>query len=60
MTVTQLRAMISKLFKVDVLHQELLYRGLEDTQDYPIDEDFRQLSFYSMADGGKIMIKTIE
>lgn len=57
MTVTQLKSLCSKLFKGDLLKLKLYYRGLEDTQDYPLDEDFRQLSFYSMADGGKIMIK---
>jgi len=57
MTVTQLKSMCSKLFKGDILKLSLEYRGLEDTQDYPLDEDFRQLSFYSMDDGGKIMVK---
>lgn len=56
MTVTALKAMCSKLFKIDVLEQRLTYRGLEDSQDYPIDEDFRQLTFYSMAEGGKISV----
>ena len=41
MTVTQLRALISKLFKIEVMQQELYYRGLEDTQDYLIDTDHR-------------------
>ena len=41
MTVTALKAMCSKLFKVDVLSLKLLYRGLEDTQDYELDEEFR-------------------
>jgi len=57
MTVTALKAMCSKLYKEDVLNINLEYRGLEDTQDYPLDEEERQLSFYSMADGGKIMVK---
>lgn len=52
-----MKAMCSKLFKVDLLKVELFYRGPEDTQDYPLDEEFRQLSFYSMADGGKIMVR---
>ena len=45
MTVTALKAMCSKLFKEDVLNIILDYRGPEDTQDYPLDEEYRQLSF---------------
>lgn len=41
MTVSALKAMISKLFKVETIHQKVSYRGLEDTVDYPVDEDFR-------------------
>ena len=57
MTVNALKAMCSKLFKGDMLSLRLEYRGVEDTQEYPLDEEFRQLSFYSMADGGKITVK---
>jgi len=57
MSVTDLKAMCSKLFKIDVLDQSLSYWGPEDTQEYPLDDDFRQLTFYSMADEGKIMVR---
>ena len=57
MSVSSLKAMCSKLFKVEVIKQKLTYRGLEDTMEYPLDEDFRTLSFFSMADGGKIYIR---
>lgn len=41
MSVSALKAMISKMFKVETIHQKISYRGLEDTVDYPVDEDFR-------------------
>lgn len=31
--------------------------GPEDTQEYPLDEDFRQLSFYSMGEDGKVFVR---
>ena len=58
MTVSALKAMLSKLFKVEVLNQILSYKGLEDPQDFPIDEDFRQLKFFSIAEGGSLFIRT--
>jgi hypothetical protein len=57
MTVTALKAMCSKLFKVDILNQSLSYKGPEDKHDYLLDEDFRTLSFYSMSDGGSIILR---
>jgi hypothetical protein len=57
MQVSSLKAMCSKLFKVEVINQKLAYRGPVDTQEYPLDEDFRTLSFFSMADGGKIFVR---
>jgi len=41
MTISALKAMISKLFKVEVLEQDLHYKGLEDMDFLPIDEDHR-------------------
>ena len=41
MTISALKAMISKLFKVEVLEQDLHYMGLEDEDYLPIDEDHR-------------------
>ena len=57
MTVAALKNMCAKLFKIDMLSIALEYRGLDDTLDYPLDEEQRQLSFYSMADGGKLYVK---
>lgn len=57
MTITALKAMVAKIFKVNPLEQSLYYHGPEDTMDYPLDEEYRQLSFYSMAEGGKIIIR---
>jgi len=59
MGVTDLKATICKLFKIEVIEQYLAYKGPEDTQEYPLDEDFRQLSFYSMAEGGEIYVRHI-
>ena len=59
MTVTDLKAMCSKLFKLNVLEQYLCYQGPEDTQEYPLDEDFRQISFFSMADEGKLFVRNM-
>ncbi len=52
MTVTNLKAMCSKLFKVNLLNMKLTYRGPEDVIDYDLDEEARQLSYYSVGDGG--------
>ena len=39
MTISGLKALCSKLFKVDVLDQHLFYRGPEDEIEYPLDQD---------------------
>ena len=59
MTVAQLKAMCSKLFKIEVIQQNLVYmeEGFDGTFDF--DEDQRQLSFYSLKDGGKIIVSEI-
>jgi hypothetical protein len=57
MSVSDLKAMLSKVFKIEVLNQKLSYWGPEDTHEYPLDEDFRQLSFYSIADDGKLYLR---
>ena len=59
MSVADLKAMFSKLFKVEVLHQKLFYRGPEDTMEYELDEDQRLLSFYSMDEGGKVFVREV-
>ena len=60
MTVMQLKAMCAKLFKVEVTQQMLMYveDGVEG--EYDFEEEYRQLSFYSIKDAGKIYIRRIE
>jgi len=41
MTVSALKAMLSKLFKVEVLRQFITYQGLDDVAPLSIDEDHR-------------------
>ena len=59
MTVAALKSMCSKLFKIEVIHQQLFYieEGVEGEFDF--DEDQRQLSFFSIKDGGKIMVREV-
>ena len=57
MTISALKAMISKLFKIEVLAQELEFKGLDDVDYLSIDEDHRQLSFFGIAEGGKLIIR---
>ena len=57
MTVAQLKAMCSKLFKVELIKCKLVYieEGFEG--EYDFDEDHRQLSFFSVKDGGSIIVR---
>ena len=55
MTVKDLKSMCAKLFKIEVLQQKLVY-SLESMQ-YELDEDLRQLSYYSIQEGGLISVK---
>ena len=57
MTVNELKAMCSKLFKIEVIKQKLTYK-FEGCSEYVLDEDLRQLSFYSVADGGEVKIES--
>lgn len=57
MTVADLKAMCSKMFKIEVLAQLLTYRGETDTQEYQLDEEQRMLSFFSLKDGDKVFVK---
>ena len=43
----------------EVLHQQLFYRGPEDTMEYAFDEDQRLLSFFGVDDGGKIYVREL-
>lgn len=60
MTVNQLKAMCAKLFKIEVTQQTLMYveEGVEGEFDF--DEEYRQLSFYSIKDGGKIFVRQLQ
>jgi len=57
MTVAQLKAMCSKLFKVEVINQQLIYVETGFDGEYAFDEDHRQLSFFGVKDGGKIIVR---
>jgi hypothetical protein len=57
MTVSALKAMCSKLFRAEIIRQKLIYKDEDNTAAYILDEDFRQLSFYSVRDGGVIIIE---
>ena len=59
MTVNQLKAMCAKLFKIEVTEQTLMYveEGVEGEFDF--EEEYRQLSFYSIKDGGKIYVRNL-
>jgi len=57
MTVAQLKAMCSKLFKIEVMEQTLVYIEEGYDQEFPFDEEQRQLSIYSIRDGGKIIVR---
>jgi len=59
MTVNQLKAMCAKLFKIEVTEQTLMYveEGMEGEFDF--EEEYRQLSFYSIKDGGKIYVRNL-
>ena len=59
MTVAQLKAMCSKLFKVEVIRQKLMYmeEGFEGTFDFDVEQ--RSLSFYSIKEGGKIIVQEV-
>jgi len=56
MSVTNLKAMCSKLFKINLLNMKIVYRGPEDVIDYDLDEEARQLSYYSVGEGGVFKI----
>ena len=51
--------MCSKLFKVEVISQKLVYVEEGYAGEYVFDEDHRQLSFFSIKDGGKIIVREI-
>lgn len=57
MTVAALKSVCSKLFKVEALKVKLFYQEDGYEGDYFLDEDQRQLSFFSVKDGGRIIVR---
>ena len=51
--------MCSKLFKVEVINQKLVYTEEGFEGEFDFDEDHRQLSFFSVKDGGKIIVREL-
>jgi len=59
MTVAQLKSTCSKLFSVEALRVQLVYVEDGFEGEYNFDEDQRQLSFFSVRDGGKIIVREL-
>lgn len=57
MTVAQLKALCSKLFKADALAVTLVYTESGFEGEFPFDEDERTLSFFSVKEGGRIIVR---
>lgn len=57
MTVAALKSVCSKLFKIEALRVVLFYQEDGYDQDFPFDEDQRQLSFFTVRDGGRIIVR---
>lgn len=57
MTVSSVKAMCAKFFKVEVIRSKLIYKEEASETLYDLDEDLRQLSFYSIRDGGHIIVQ---
>lgn len=58
MTLKDLKAMCGKLFKIEILRVRLSY-SIEGSEFYHLDDELRQLSYYSMADGGEVKVENI-
>lgn len=58
MTVSALKSLIAKLLKVEILEQRLTYHQ-EDYASYELDEDFRQLGYYGVAEGSEIHVNKL-
>ncbi len=56
MTVKELKAMCGKLFKIDMLRVHLVYKFQESETIYELDDELRQLSFYSLSDEGIVYV----
>lgn len=59
MTVSALKSVCSKLFKVEALRVQLVYTEDGFEGEYLFDEDQRQLSFFSVKDGGRIIVREL-
>ena len=60
MTVAQLKSICSKLFQAEALYIQLVYREDGYDADYILDEDQRQLSFFSVKDDGRIHVRELK
>jgi hypothetical protein len=58
MTVSALKSLIAKLLKIEILEQKLTYHQ-EDYNSYELDEDFRQLSYYGVAEDSEIHVNPL-
>jgi hypothetical protein len=58
MTLKDLKAMCGKLFKIEVIRVRLSY-SIEGSEFYDLDDDLRQLSYYSMTDGGEVKVESL-
>jgi hypothetical protein len=56
MTVKDLKAMCGKLFKIDMLRVHLVYKFQDSETIYELDDELRQLSFYSLSDEGIVHV----
>jgi len=61
MTVAKVKILMQQLFKLDASKQRLYYRESATTA-FPLvlDDDFKSMSFYGIADGGTILMEEID
>ena len=57
MTVAALKNVCAKLFQVETLRVSLVYKEDGYDNEFLFDEDQRQLSFFSVKDGGRIYVR---
>lgn len=57
MTVAALKNVCAKLFQVETLRVSLVYKEDGYENEFLFDEDQRQLSFFSVKDGGRIYVR---
>jgi hypothetical protein len=55
MTVNRVKSLAAKLFKTELILIRMTY-SIDGSDEYLMDDDIRQLSFYSVGDGGEIKV----